>query len=100
MRGIIIIIVFMLLASSAAARDLGQWDNQSPEATGHGIIFIGVGGRVYCYVPPGGVWMGDPALSLQTNRNTREIGAISTKHFVCLGINSHLRRLGSFFSRN
>jgi hypothetical protein len=127
MRGIII--VFMLLASSAAARDFGQWENQSPEVrkwfqslmqpdsplmsccgeadaywadsfgtdkdryvaiitderadeplrrphrepgeriaipnnkikwdqgnpTGHGIIFIGLGGQVYCYVPPGGV---------------------------------------------
>src|ERR1700730_7924947 len=31
---------------------------------------------------------GRSALSLQTNRNSREIGAIFTKHFVCLGIHS------------
>jgi hypothetical protein len=30
-----------------------KWDDGNP--TGHGIIFIGMGGRVYCYVPPGGV---------------------------------------------
>jgi hypothetical protein len=30
-----------------------KWDEGNP--TGHGIIFIGVGGQVYCYVPPGGV---------------------------------------------
>jgi len=127
MRGILI--AFMLFSSPAAARDLGQWENHSPEVrrwfqslmqpdspmtsccgeadaywadsfgvdedrylaiitderddeplqrphrepgerivipnnkikwdqgnpTGHGIIFIGVGGQVYCYVPPGGV---------------------------------------------
>ena len=127
MRGIIIAV--MLLAAPAAARDLGQWQNQPPEVrtwfqrlmqpdvpfmsccgeadaywadsfevdedryvavitderpdgplgrphrelgerivipnhkikwdegnpTGHGIIFIGIGGQVYCYVPPGGV---------------------------------------------
>jgi hypothetical protein len=124
-----IIIAIVLLASSAAARDLGQWDQQSPSLrvwfqnlmqpdnpyvsccgeadaywadsyevdgdryvaiitderpdeplgrrhrepgerivvpnskikwdkgnpTGHGIIFIGIGGQIYCYVPPGGV---------------------------------------------
>jgi hypothetical protein len=30
-----------------------KWDDGNP--TGHGIIFIGAGGQVYCYVPPGGV---------------------------------------------
>ena len=30
-----------------------KWDKGNP--TGHGIIFIGVGGYVYCYLPPGGV---------------------------------------------
>jgi len=30
-----------------------KWDNGNP--TGHGIIFIGSGGQVYCYVTPGGV---------------------------------------------
>jgi hypothetical protein len=30
-----------------------KWDEGNP--TGHGIIFIGIGGQVYCYVPPGGV---------------------------------------------
>jgi hypothetical protein len=124
-----IIVVFMLVASPAAARDLGQWENQAPEVrkwfqrlmqpdapfmsccgeadaywadsfevdedryvaiitderpdgplgrphrkpgekivvpnhkikwddgnpTGHGIIFIGIGDQVFCYVPPGGV---------------------------------------------
>jgi hypothetical protein len=30
-----------------------KWDQGNP--TGHGIIFIGLGGQVYCYVPPGGV---------------------------------------------
>lgn len=23
--------------------------------TGHGVLFIGVGGAIYCYIPPGGV---------------------------------------------
>jgi hypothetical protein len=30
-----------------------KWDDGNP--TGHGIIFIGMGGQVFCYVPPGGV---------------------------------------------
>jgi hypothetical protein len=30
-----------------------KWDNGNP--TGHGIIFIGTQGQVYCYVTPGGV---------------------------------------------
>ena len=30
-----------------------KWDNGNP--TGHGIIFIGTAGQVYCYVTPGGV---------------------------------------------
>ena len=30
-----------------------KWDEGNP--TGHGIIFIGPVGQVYCYVPPGGV---------------------------------------------
>jgi hypothetical protein len=30
-----------------------KWDEGNP--TGHGIIFIGTGGQVYCYVTPGGV---------------------------------------------
>jgi hypothetical protein len=30
-----------------------KWDEGNP--TGHGIIFIGPGGRIYCYVAPGGV---------------------------------------------
>ncbi len=30
-----------------------KWDNGNP--TGHGIIFIGTEGDVYCYVAPGGV---------------------------------------------
>jgi hypothetical protein len=30
-----------------------KWDEGNP--TGHGIIFIGRGGQVYCYLPPGGV---------------------------------------------
>jgi hypothetical protein len=30
-----------------------KWDDGNP--TGHGIIFIGNGGQVYCYVAPGGV---------------------------------------------
>lgn len=30
-----------------------KWDDGNP--TGHGIIFIGMSGQVYCYVPPGGV---------------------------------------------
>jgi hypothetical protein len=30
-----------------------KWDQGNP--TGHGIIFIGAGGQVYCYVTPGGV---------------------------------------------
>ena len=29
-----------------------KWDRGNP--TGHGIIFIGYGGEVYCYLPPGG----------------------------------------------
>ena len=29
-----------------------KWDEGNP--TGHGIIFIGSGGQVYCYVTPGG----------------------------------------------
>jgi hypothetical protein len=30
-----------------------KWDAGNP--TGHGIIFIGAGGALYCYVAPGGV---------------------------------------------
>jgi hypothetical protein len=30
-----------------------KWDEGNP--TGHGIIFIGLRGQVYCYVVPGGV---------------------------------------------
>jgi hypothetical protein len=30
-----------------------KWDSGNP--TGHGIIFIGSGGNLYCYVAPGGV---------------------------------------------
>jgi hypothetical protein len=30
-----------------------KWDAGNP--TGHGILFIGTGGQVYCYVTPGGV---------------------------------------------
>lgn len=30
-----------------------QWHQGNP--TGHGIIFIGASGQLYCYVPPGGV---------------------------------------------
>jgi hypothetical protein len=30
-----------------------KWDEGNP--TGHGIIFIGAGGQVYCYIAPGGV---------------------------------------------
>jgi len=30
-----------------------KWDRGNP--TGHGIIFIGSQGQVYCYVAPGGV---------------------------------------------
>jgi hypothetical protein len=30
-----------------------KWDGGNP--TGHGIIFIGGGGQVYCYATPGGV---------------------------------------------
>ncbi len=30
-----------------------KWDAGNP--TGHGIVFIGQGGSVYCYVTPGGV---------------------------------------------
>ena len=30
-----------------------KWDKGNP--TGHGIIFVGLGGQVYCYVVPGGV---------------------------------------------
>ena len=29
-----------------------KWDKGNP--TGHGIIFIGAGGTLYCYVAPGG----------------------------------------------
>ena len=29
-----------------------KWDQGNP--TGHGIIFIGAGGMLYCYVAPGG----------------------------------------------
>ncbi|MGA7386652.1 MAG: hypothetical protein WBW99_01825 [Pseudolabrys sp.] len=29
-----------------------KWGSGNP--TGHGIIFIGVGGDVFCYLPPGG----------------------------------------------
>jgi len=29
-----------------------KWDQGNP--TGHGIIFIGAGGQLYCYVTPGG----------------------------------------------
>jgi hypothetical protein len=30
-----------------------KWDKGNP--TGHGIIFLGVGGEVYCYVTPSGL---------------------------------------------
>ena len=30
-----------------------KWDEGNP--TGHGIIFIGPAGQIYCYVTPGGV---------------------------------------------
>jgi hypothetical protein len=30
-----------------------KWDKGNP--TGHGVIFLGIGGQVYCYVAPGGV---------------------------------------------
>jgi hypothetical protein len=30
-----------------------KWDSGNP--TGHGIIFLGGGGQIYCYVAPGGV---------------------------------------------
>ena len=30
-----------------------KWDAGNP--TGHGIIFIGINGQVYCYIVPGGV---------------------------------------------
>jgi hypothetical protein len=30
-----------------------KWDQGNP--TGHGVIFLSPTGRVYCYVPPGGV---------------------------------------------
>jgi hypothetical protein len=30
-----------------------KWDDENP--TGHGIIFIGTQGQIYCYVAPGGV---------------------------------------------
>jgi hypothetical protein len=30
-----------------------KWDAGNP--TGHGVIFIGIGGQVFCYVTPGGV---------------------------------------------
>jgi hypothetical protein len=32
-----------------------KWDRGNP--TGHGIIFIGGGGEVYCYLPRGGGWL-------------------------------------------
>jgi hypothetical protein len=44
-------------------RDIGQrivipnhkikWNEGNP--TGHGVLFIGANGGIYCYVPPGGV---------------------------------------------
>jgi hypothetical protein len=30
-----------------------KWDNGNP--TGHGVIFIGTHGQIFCYVAPGGV---------------------------------------------
>lgn len=46
-----------------AHRDVGQrvvipnfkikWNEGNP--TGHGVLFIGANGGIYCYVPPGGV---------------------------------------------
>ena len=30
-----------------------KWDKGNP--TGHGIVFIGIQGQVYCYVTPGGI---------------------------------------------
>jgi len=30
-----------------------KWDKGNP--TGHGIIFMGSGRQIYCYVTPGGV---------------------------------------------
>jgi hypothetical protein len=30
-----------------------KWDQGNP--TGHGILFLGYGGQVYCYVTPGGI---------------------------------------------
>ncbi len=33
--------------------DKMKWDAGNP--TGHGVIFIGAGGSLYCYVAPGGV---------------------------------------------
>lgn len=30
-----------------------KWDAGNP--TGHGIIFLGIQGQVYCYIAPGGV---------------------------------------------
>ena len=30
-----------------------KWDAGNP--TGHGIVFIGAAGQLYCYVAPGGV---------------------------------------------
>jgi hypothetical protein len=29
--------------------------NRQPNPTGHGVLFIGANGGIYCYVPPGGV---------------------------------------------
>lgn len=31
-----------------------KWDAKPPNPTGHGIIFIGSSGQVYCYVTPSG----------------------------------------------
>jgi hypothetical protein len=30
-----------------------KWDEGNP--TGHGVIFIGTHGQIYCYIAPGGV---------------------------------------------
>jgi hypothetical protein len=37
---------------SSAPNAKVKWDRGNP--TGHGIIFIGTGGQIYCYVTPGG----------------------------------------------
>jgi hypothetical protein len=34
------------------AQHIVKWGSGNP--TGHGIIFIGLGGDVFCYLPPGG----------------------------------------------